>query len=179
MRLLIASVFAFFLIGCAGNTGIPGVQSVGLEPDPDRPAKLLLVTAGIAVDGVGVYGRFPPCESKVKPCHDPKKYRDAKLVAQAIAGDMKLLASGKRSDLAMGLILMYAQWQLAKTIAGEPSPTDPESPPATSTIQTLDAIGAAGILVTTASERVRDAASVNSSVADLLADLDSRVAALP
>ena len=169
MRLTIATVFAFFLTACAS---IPGAQTVGLESDPDKPTKAVLVAAGLMVDAVGVYCTLP--DHKAKAC------RDAKLIAGGLVLTFAPLAKGqKRSNIFLTAALLYSQYQLAKTIADTPGPTDPEGYPKPETIAYLEAAGLLDILASTASERVQDGVSVNTSVADLVADLQAKVAALP
>lgn len=177
MRLLIATVFAYFLTACAS---VPGGQTLGLAPDPDRTAKAAIVTASFVVDGIAVYGKLPECRKDgPKPCRVAKNYTDAKLIAQSLVGDMRLLVAGKRSAIATVATLALIQYQISKTIAAVPGPTDPFDPPRPDAIAYIDAIGAADVLVSTASDRVQDSLSVNSTLADLLADLEVRAAALP
>ena len=169
MRLLIATVFAFFLTACAS---IPGAQTVGLEPDPDKPTKAVLVAAGLMVDAVGVYCALP--DHKAKAC------RDAKLIAGGLVLTLKPLGAGqRRSSVFLTAALLYSQYQLAKTVAGTPGPTDPEGYPKPETVAYLEAAGLLDILALTASERVQDGVSVNTSVGDLVAELEAKVAALP
>lgn len=162
-----ALVFALTLSGC---------QTVGIDQDPDRSKKLALVTTTIMVDAVGVYGHLPVCDRSIPQplgCQEVKRYSDAKLIAQLVAQDYQ------GSSPLLGLGLIYAQWQLSKTIAGTPGPTNPNAPPNEQTTAYLHAIGLADILISTADQRVRDAVSVNTSVAELQAKLQASVAALP
>lgn len=170
MRLLFASLIAFILTAC---------QTVGIESDPDAPVKAVIVATGIAVDTVGVYGTLPPCVLGVKPCHDPKKYAQAKLLAQSAGAALQTVGNSSRSQIFLTAGLLYFQYEAAKTLAGSPGPTNPEAPPTNTTVATLQALNLADVLVSTADQRVRDSSGPNVTVADLLADLQKRVAALP
>ena len=178
MRLLIATTFAFFLTAC---TSIPGAQTVGLESDPDKPTKAVLVATGLMVDALAVYAALPDCGSGVgDACKKPKAYRDAKLIAQATVLTFAPLAKGQhRSSVFLSAALLYSQYQIAKTMASAPGPTNPESYPPPQTLQYLEAAGLADVLISTASERVQDGVSVNTSVGDLVMELEAKVAALP
>jgi len=178
MRKLVALVFCYFLTACAGSTGLPAMQTLGLEPDADAQKKQVLAMMGLTVDAVGVYGKLcAPVQTKA--CNSPKHYQNAKLIAQSVSLDAKLVAEGRRSPVAALAIFALTQYALVKTVADQPGPTDPSAPPRPDAIAYIDAIDAADLLVTSADERVRDASGPNVSVADLLADLQARVAALP
>ena len=171
MRLIIVTVFAYFLTAC---------QTVGIEGDPEKPTKLVLASAGLMVDAVGVYGALPLCGSGVgDACKNEKRYRDAKLVAQSTANVLAAVKTQPRSSIFLTAALLYSQYQVAKTIAAAPAPTEPEAYPTPQTVAYLEAAGLLDILVNSADQRVQDAASVNTSVADLVDDLQARVAALP
>jgi len=177
MRLAIAAIFAYFLTACAS---VPGEQTLGLSPDPDRTKKTVLVSMGLAVDAIGVYGRLPACEaSGPRPCRHAARYRDLKFHAAAIVADAKLMAAGDRSSLATALIFAAMQYQMVKTVHDAAPPTNPDLPPTPAAVAYVDAIGAADLLINSADDRVRDGVSVNVSVAELVADLEARVAALP
>lgn len=157
MRLAAATVFAFFLTAC---------QTVGIEEDPDRPTKLVLAAATLMVDGLHVYAALPLCGSGVgDACRHEKRYRDAKLIAQSTANVLAAVKTHPRSSIFLTAALLYSQYQVAKTVAGAPAPTDPEGYPTPQTVAYLEAAGLLDILVNSADQRVQDAASVNTSVA--------------
>ena len=168
MMRLSAACAALILSGC---------QTLGLESDPDQATKLAIAASGIMVDAVGVYGHLPPCG--VDPCRVEKRYRDAKLIAQAVGGSFEALRHRPRASWFLTAALLYGQYEIAKTIGDSPAPTLPEEPPMPATIATLEAAGLADILISTADERVRDAASVNTTIPELLDALGAKVAALP
>ena len=179
MKLLFAILAALVLSSCAR---LPGLQTVGLQSDPDQATKYVLVSAGLVVDAVGVYGALPPCAKGVKQplgCRSEKAYRDAKLIAQSVGAGFEGLRTGSRSSLLLSAGLLYAQYELAKTLADTPGPTSPEAPPAPQAAAYLDAIGLADVLVNSADQRVKDAGSVNTTVVELLDSLQQKVAALP
>lgn len=177
MRLAVASVFAFFLTACAS---VPGSQTLGLEDDPDRPTKLVLAAATLMVDGVHVYAALPVCGSGVgDACRSEKRYRDAKLIAQSTASMLSSVNTQRRSSVFLTAALIYSQYQIAKTVAAAPAPTEPEAYPTPAVVAQLEALGLLDVLVNTADDRVRDAASVNTSVASLVENLQARAAALP
>lgn len=166
-----APAFAFIF-------GLTACQTLALEADPDRTKKGLLVAMTLSVDAIGVYGKL--CAPLQTPaCKSPKGYSDAKLIAGTLATDARLVVDGQRSAWAQIVIFGLTQAQLAKTLGDQPGPTNPDAPPNAETIAYIDSIDAADILISTASERVQEAVSVNTNLADLLADLDARVAALP
>lgn len=170
--------FVFTLTACAS---VPGLQTAGLASDPESQTKALLVAMGLTVDAVGVYGRLPECRDQgPRPCHKANPYRDAKLIANAVLQDAEALAAGRRSALAQIAIFGLTQWHLVKVISDDPEkPTNPELPPRLDAVAYIDAIDAADLLVSTADDRVQDAFSVNTSVADLLTSLREKVQALP
>jgi hypothetical protein len=173
MRLAIATVFAYFLTACAS---IPGEQTLGLSRDPDATHKAAIVATTLAVDALHVYATLPECGSGIGDmCKKPKAYRDAKLMTVSFAETLK----GPRPSVFLTAGLLYYQYSLAKRLAGAPSPTDPEAAPSDSVAKQLAALKAADILVSLADDRVQDAFSVNTSAADLMAELESKVAALP
>lgn len=171
MRLAVATVFCFFLTAC---------QTLALEEDPDRPTKLVLASAALLVDGVHVYAALPLCGSGVGDgCRVERRYRDAKLLAQSTANVLAAVKTQKRSSIFLTAALLYTQYQVAKTVAGAPGPTDPEGYPTPAVVAQLEALGMLDVLINSADERVQDAASVNTSVADLVDHLQARAAALP
>lgn len=173
MRLLTAAVFAYFLTACAS---IPGEQTFGLSSDPDRTHKAAIVATTLAVDALHVYAVLPECGSGVgDACKKPKAYADAKLMTVSFAETLK----GPRPSVFLTAGLLYYQYSLAKRLAGSPGPTDPEAAPADSVAKQLAALGMLDVLILTADDRVQDAFSVNTSAADLLAELDARIVALP
>jgi hypothetical protein len=159
-------------------TGLPGAQTFGLEEDPDESTKALLVTMGFVVDAVGVYGKL--CAPVQTPaCKSPKHYADAKLIAGIVADDAALVVDGRRTPLAAALIFGLTQYQLVKTIAGTAGPQGSSAPPDLAAVAYIDSISAADLLIGAADQRVRAAYGVNTSVADLMAALRAKVAALP
>ena len=174
-RTLCALLLTFALASC---TGWPGAQTLGVEDDPDSGKKALIVSMGFVVDAVGVYGRL--CAPVQTPaCKSPKSYADAKLIAGIIVTDAQLVVDGKRSTLAAALILGFTQYQLVKTIADTPGPTNPEAAPDQTAVAYIDSIAAADLLITTADQRVQAAYSVNTTLAELMAGLKAKVEALP
>lgn len=179
MRLLFASLIAFVLTACAH---VPGAQTVGLESDPDQATKMVLVSAGLVTDAVAVIGHMPPCDKAVKQplgCKPEKAYRDSKLILQATVAGFEGLKSGNRSALLLSAALIYAQYAIAKDLAAQPGPTNPDAAPTPQAVAYLDAIGLADVLVNSADQRVRDASSPNVTVQELLVELQGKVAALP
>lgn len=167
MRLAIASVFAFFLTAC---------QTVGIESDPDRTHKAAIVATTLAVDAVKVYATLPDCGSGVGDmCKKPKAYTDAKLMTVSFAETLK----GARPSVFLTAGLLYYQYSLAKRLAEAPGPTNPEAAPSDAVAKQLLALQMSDVLISTLDSRVQDAFSVNTSVEELLADLDAKVAALP
>ena len=157
--------------------GLTACQTVGIEADPEAVTKRAIVATSLAVDAVAVYGTLPACGSGVGDmCQKPKAYRDAKLLTQAFASTLR---ATERPSVFLTAGLLYYQWQLAKTVGADPGPTNPEAAPSDAVARQLQALQMADVLVSTFDERVQDAASVNTSTADLLADLELRVAALP
>jgi hypothetical protein len=174
-RIIAAFLLALSLASCSG---MPGAQTLGVEPDPDSGKKALIVSMGFVVDAVGVYGKL--CAPVQTPaCKSPKTYADAKLIAGIIVTDAQLVVDGKRSTLAAALILGLTQYQLVKTIADTPGPTNPEAAPDQTAVAYIDSIAAADLLITTADDRVRAAYGANTTVAELMAGLQVKVAALP
>lgn len=175
IRALAALFLALALTSCSG---LPGAQTIGIEPDPDASKKALIVSMGFVVDAVGVYGKL--CAPVQTPaCKSPKHYADAKLIAGIIVTDAQLVIDGKRSTLAAALILGLTQYQLVKTIADTPGPTNPEAAPDQTAVAYVDSIAAADLLITTADQRVQAAYSVNTTLAELMTGLQAKVAALP
>ena len=173
MRLLIAITFAYFLTACAS---VPGSQSLGLASDPDRSYKAVIVATTLGIDAVHVYGTLPACGSGVGDmCKKPKAYTDVKLITKGFAETLRQ----PRGSIFLTSGLLYFQYQVGKTLAGAPGPTDPEAAPSDAIAKQLAAMQLADILVSTADERVQDAFSVNTSAADLLKTLDEKLAALP
>ncbi len=175
----LAILCGVYLSACAS---VPGTQTLGIDSDPDKLTKTVLVTAGLVVDAVGVYGHLPPCAKALKQplgCRSEKAYRNAKLISQSTALGFEGLKNGNRSALLLSAGLLYAQYMIAKDIAATPGPTDPNAPPSPTAVAYLEALGLADILVNSADERINDAASVNVTVADLVAELRAKVAALP
>ena len=176
--LITRALVALLCLLLASCNGWPGAQSLGIQSDPDASKKALLVTMGFVVDAVGVYGHL--CAPVQTPaCTEPKAYQDAKLIAGIVVTDAQLVAEGKRSALAASIIFGLTQYQLVKTVAHQPGPTDVNAEPTAAAISYIDTIGAADLLISTSSQRVQDAYGVNTSVADLLAELKAKVAALP
>src|SRR3990167_6064275 len=163
-----AFVFALTLTAC---------QSIGISDDPERAYKSTIVATSLAVDAVAVYGTLPVCGSGIGDmCQKPKAYRDAKLLTQSFAATLR---ATERPSVFLTAGLLYYQWQLARMVGGDHGPTNPEAAPSDAVVRQLQALQMADVLVATFDERVRDAASVNTSTADLLADLELRVKALP
>lgn len=151
-------------------------QTVGIESDPDRTHKAAIVATALAVDSLHVYATLPECGSGVgDACKKPKAYADAKLMTVSFAETLK----GPRPSVFLTAGLLYYQYSLAKRLAGAPSPTDPEAAPSDSVAKQLAALGMLDVLILTADDRVQDAFSVNTSASDLMAELESKVAALP
>ena len=174
-RTIAALVLTLALASC---TGWPGAQTLGVEDDPDSGKKALIVSMGFVVDAVGVYGKL--CAPVQTPaCKSPKTYADAKLIAGIIVTDAQLVIDGRRSTLAAALILGLTQYQLVKTIADTPGPTNPEAAPDQTAVAYIDSIAAADLLITTADQRVQAAYSVNTTLAELMAGLKAKVEALP
>ena len=174
-RTLCALLLTLALTSCSN---MPGAQTFGLEDDPDSGKKALIVSMGFVVDAVGVYGKL--CAPVQTPaCKSPKTYADAKLIAGVIVNDAQLIVDGKRSTLAGALILGLTQYQLVKTIADTPGPTNPEAAPDQTAVAYVDSIAAADLLITTADQRVRAAYGANTTVAELMVGLQAKVAALP
>lgn len=174
-RILTAFLLALTLASCSGW---PAVQTLGLQDDPDKGKKSLIVAMGFVVDAIGVYGKL--CAPVQTPaCNSPKSYADAKLIAGMIVNDAQLVMDGKRSSVAGALVLALVQYQLVKTISAQPGPTNPEVAPTEASISYIASIEAADLLISTADERVREAYGVNTSVEDLMAGLKAKVAALP
>lgn len=173
---LLSAFLAASLVACAS---LPGAQTVGIASDPDATTKQVLVAAGLMIDAVGVYGKLPPCELKVEPCRSEKAYSNAKLIATSVADGFQSLRNGSQSSLLLTAGLVYAQYTLAKTLSAAPGPTDPNAPPAAASVAYIQALGLADVLVNTADARIRDAASPNVTVVELLDDLSKKVAALP
>ena len=183
MRILLGLfLLALCLSGCASLGGLPASQTLGLTEDPDRPVKMALVTTGLVVDAVAVYGKLPPCNKAVPQplgCRKENAYRDAKLILGGTVESFRAVRSGSLTSLVMVAALGYCQVQLAKTLAAESGPTAPGAAPTPQTVAYITAIGAADVLISGADDRIKDGVSVNTSVADLLVDLEARVAALP
>jgi len=176
---MIRTIAAIFLaLALTSCSGLPGAQTIGIEPDPDASKKALIVSMGFVVDAVGVYGKL--CAPVQTPaCKSPKHYADAKLIVPTIIADAQLVVDGKRTPLVAWLILGMTQAQLVKTIADAPAPTNPEASPDQAAIAYVDAIGAADLLITGAEQRVHEAYGANTSLAELMAGLQAKVAALP
>lgn len=163
-----AFVFALTLMGC---------QTVGIDQDPERTNKATIVAATLAVDALAAYGTLPECASGVGDmCKKPKAYADAKLLTTGFAAT---LGGSDRPSIFLTAGLLYYQWQLSKTIAGAPGPTNPESPPSDAVVKQLAALGLADVLVSTFDARIRDAASPNVTVEELQDRLAASVAKLP
>ena len=163
-----AFVFALTLMGC---------QTVGIESDPERAYKSTIVATGLAVDAVAVYGTLPACGSGVGDmCQKPNAYRDAKMLTKAFAVTLR---GAERPSVFLTAGLLYYQWQLAKTVGGEPGPTNPEAAPADSVVRQLQALQMADVLVSTFDARIEAASGPNVTVAELLATLDAKIAKLP
>lgn len=169
MRLAVATVFCFFLTAC---------QTVGIQSDPDKATKSILVASGFMVDALNVYGHLPPCELQVSPCKKEKNYQNAKLVALSTVESFQAL-DRQPSSIFLSAALLYSQFSIAKTLADAPAPTEAEAYPKPATVAYLEAAGIADILVSTADQRVQDALSVNTTTTDLLDQLAEKVAALP
>ena len=166
-----AFVFALTLMGC---------QTVGIDEDPQRPLKITIAASAIAVDTVGAYGKLPDCGSGVGDmCRSPKSYASAKTISQTFVRGLSMTSGTPRSSIFLTAGLLYFQYELSKTITDAPAPTDPEADPTEAVRKKLEALEALDLLVSTADERVTAAASVNTTVAELLADLNARVLALP
>lgn len=175
MNRFLAALVCLVLASCSGW---PGAQTLGVVDDPDAGTKALLVAMGMVVDGIGVYGHL--CAPVQTPaCNSPKTYADAKLIAQAMVADAQLVAAGKRSSTAATIIFALTQYQLVKTVANSPGPTNPQAAPDQEARAYIDSIAAGDLLISTADSRVRAAYGVNTSVASLMAGLEAKVAALP
>jgi hypothetical protein len=175
MRIIATLVLTLALASCSS---LPGSQTLGLTEDPDRGKKALLVRMGLVVDALGIYGKL--CAPvKTDACKSPQHYADAKLIAATIVDDAQLVVDGKLSPLAAGIIFGLTQAQLIKTLADEPAPTKPDAAPTQETIAYIDAIGAGLLLIQTADDRVAEGYGVNTTVAELMTDLQAKVAALP
>lgn len=171
MRVFLAALVAISLSAC---------QTIGIESDNQATIKQAIAVTSIAVDTVGAYGNLPDCAPGVGSlCKKPKAYTDAKLIAHSFVDGLKITAAQDHPSVFLSAGLLYFQFQLAKTIADAPSPTDPEAPPSIAVEKQLAALKLADILVSTADSRVKDAASPNTTVEELIADLDARVNALP
>ncbi len=165
------------LSACASLSEVPGAQTVGAAPDPDHNKKLAVVAATFTVDAVAIYGALPPCNKAIKQplgCRNEKSYQDAKLIAKLVAQDYS-----NPTAAVLGIGLTLAQWQLSKTVRGAPGPTDPTAPPDEATVQYLNALNMSALLISTGDARVEEAVSVNTNLADLVAALNQKVAALP
>ena len=175
MKRIIAALLTLALASCGS---MPGVQTVGLQSDPDSAKKALIVSMGFVVDAIGVYGKL--CAPVQTPaCNSPKTYADAKLIARTVVTDAQLVAEGKRTASVASLLFALTEYQLVKTIGNQPGPTDPASPPAIQAVAYIDSINAADLLITTADARVKDAFGVNTTVAELVMGLQQKVDALP
>ena len=175
IRAITAGLLSLTLASCSW---LPGNQTLGMERDPDASKKSLILAMGFVVDAIGVYGHL--CAPvKTPACNSPKSYTDAKLIASAIAFDAQLVAAGRRSPIAEALVLGLVQYQLVKTIAAQPGPTNPQAPPDKAALAYVDSIAAADLLIDTADQRVQDALSVNTPVGDLVAELRQKVSNLP
>lgn len=163
-----AFVFALTLMGC---------QTMGIEGDPQRPYKVAIVATTLATDAVATFGTLPECGTGVGDlCQKPGAYRDAKLLTRAFAATLK---ASDRPSVFLTAGLLYYQYQLAKTVAGEPGPTNPEGPPSDAVARQLAALQMADVLVSTLDERIEAASGPNVTVAELMADLDASLAKLP
>jgi len=175
MTRIIILALALALASCAGW---PGAQTLGVEPDPDSEKKALLVAMGLTVDAVGVYGAL--CAPVVTPaCKSPQSYENLKRIAHTIVLDADDVVSGRLSPTAAILIFGFTQYALVKTAAGSPAPTNPQATPDEAAIAYIRSIAAGDMLISTASAKVRDAMAVNTTPAQLMAELRAKVAALP
>ena len=159
--------------------GLTACQTLGVESDPDRTTKAAIASASIVTDAVAAYCRLPGKESGLHPYSVPERCRDAKMIMTSVAASFEPLRYSERPSIFLTAGLLYAQFQVAKTIADAPAPTSPEAPPTPAVAAYLQGIGMADILVSTADDRVRDAIGPNTSVVELLDELQDKVASLP
>lgn len=180
MRLISLAIIIAAALTLGACQSIPGVQSVGLVDDPDHNTKVALVASGFVVDAVGVYGALPSCVTTKGLCRDDKAYANAKLVATSgVIGIAQLAGQKSPSGILMTAGLLYMQWQISKNLGHDAGPTDPNAPPAPAAVAYLQALGLADVLVQTADSRIQSASGPNVTVAELVSDLENKVAALP
>ena len=179
-RTFSALLAAIMLVSVAACASLPGGQTLGLSSDPDQTTKQALVASGFVVDAVGVYGALPSCVTTKGLCRDDRAYANAKLVATSgVTGIAQLAGQKSPSGILMTAGLLYMQWQISKNLAHDVGPTDPSSPPAPASVAYLQALGLADVLVQTADSRIQAASGPNVTVAELVSDLENKVATLP
>lgn len=183
MRVLLGLIFMLVSLSACQTLGVPGSQTLGISADPEQAVKMTIVATSLVTDAVAVVGKLPPCDKTVSQplgCRPEKAYRDAKLILQStVDGFSGIQGSNGLSSLVMVAALGYAQYEISKTLANESGPTNPQGAPTPQTVAYLAAIGAADVLINSADQRVRDASGPNTTVPELLAELQAKVSALP